>query len=355
MLLGEFLIGKLKRQGVTDLHVDRKILRRIVRSGAEYFQWLSIMILQRRSKICIDDESRGRVIYEREGVKLLYGRGDVLSRYYVRWRSFNCSVDITEDFYNDLREFVYSLRQKLLFIIDLSFWDDHTEAEKRELVEQIVMCIKLLRLYLYDTCLVITSSGQEFRNYFNYINRDMYHEVDIRAENLREFLKKIIRTHRVAVLDPEGDHVLTEADVQSYNAFVIGGIVDKERVDKYGTYRLYNLYRLHELNIPRFRICLDCSTIGVPDRINRIMEIIIRCRMFNRSLKESIVESQTKKDRIYRWYYELQKHSRKIVKKGKIVRYVVSRELIEKLMREYPISQKDLEKIFRSLNVEITN
>ncbi len=354
MLLGEFLANELKKRGISELHVDKRVLRKLIESKVDYLQWLSILLLQNRARICVDDYRDGEVIYERFGVKLLHGRGNVRSRFYARWRDSECPVEI-EDIYKSLREYSRELRRKILFIIDLSFWNEHTEIEKKELIEQIIMSIKLIRSYLYDTCLVLTSCCEDFTQYFNKLNRNMYHEVEITSQDLRRYLMKIVREHRVAMLDPEGDHVLTDVDARSYTAYIIGGIIDKERVDKYGTYRLYNLYRLYELNIPRFRICLDCSIIGVPDRINRIIEIVIKSALLGKSVREAILEAQSKKDRIYRWYYEIQKYSKKIVKDGKVVKHVVSRDLLNKLMSLYPISDKDINKIFRSLNVEIVD
>ncbi|NPB01151.1 MAG: hypothetical protein GXO10_07225 [Crenarchaeota archaeon] len=351
MLLGDFLADELKKRGIFDIHVDRRVLRKLLESKADPLQWLSILLLQRKAKICVEEYRDGDVIYERSGIKLLHGRGNIISRFYARWRSSQCTAEV-EDIYKSIREFVTYLRRRLLFIIDLSFWSEHTEVEKKELVEQIVMCIKLVRSYLYDTCLVLTSCCDEFLSYFNRISRGMYHEVELSSLDLRRFLLKIVKTHRIAMLDPEGDHVLTEADVRSYNAYIIGGIIDKERVDKYGTFRLYNLYRLHELNIPRFRICIDCSTIGVPDRINRIMEIIIKSSLLGKSIIDSILEAQSKKDKVYRWYYEIQKYSKKVIRDGKMM-HIVSRDLLNKLMSLYPISDKDIDRIFKSLNVEV--
>ncbi|NPA69212.1 MAG: hypothetical protein GXO26_00215 [Crenarchaeota archaeon] len=354
MLLGEFLADELKKRNITDLHVDKRVLRKLVESKVDYLQWLAVLLLQGRAKICIGEDKDGDVIYERLGVRLLHGRGNVISRFYAKWKDSECITEL-EDIYKSLRNYVINLRKKLLFIIDLSFWNEHTEIEKKELIEQVIMCIKLIRSYLYDTCLVLTSCCEDFLQYFNKLNRNMYHEVEMTSLDLRKYLKNIIKHHRIAMLDPEGDHVLTEVDARSYTAYIIGGIIDKERVDKYGTYRLYNLYRLYELNIPRFKICLDCSTIGVPDRINRIVEIIIKCVLYRKSIRDAILEAQSKKDRIYRWYYEIQKNSKKVVKDGKVVKHLVSRDLLNKLMSLYPISDKDVSRIFRSLNVEVVD
>ncbi len=354
MLLGEILAEILKEYRIETMHLDKLTLYKISSMNIEdYFQALSILLLNRKIGICIDDERPGKVIYEKNGIKLIHGIGDEISRYYVRWRDRNCRIDITEDILRKLLSRIDNVRNRTYFIIDLSFWDEHTENERNELVEQIVMCIKTIRKYLYDNYLILTSCSDDFIKYFNRKISGMSHHVVMTSLDLRTFLRRFLRKHNVVMLDPEGDFTLTDVDVLSYDVYILGGIIDKERVDKYGTYRLYSTYRLWELNIPRMRICIDCSVIGVPDRLNKIMDIILRCRICGNLLRCSIILNQSKRDRIYRWYFEIQRYSKKVVKNGRVIKHILSKELINRLLREYPISSKDIERIFRSLNLEI--
>lgn len=88
------------------------------------------------------------------------------------------------------------------------------------------------------------------------------------------------------MLDPEGDCVLSEELVRVMDMFIVGGIVDKERRVKGETARLYRLLRL---NVPRCRIELRGSIIGVPDRINKVIEIILMTLFETGSIEEAII------------------------------------------------------------------
>jgi len=353
MLLGDKLIEILKRRGIVNLHVDKSTLYKLRDSGTDYFQWLSIMLLEGKARICLESDVRGGAIaYERGGVRLLHRAGDYYTNVHVYWYSKSCrGVDITDSIREELRPYIDEIKRKILFIIDVSFWHEHTEIEKKELIEQIILTIKTVRKYLHDSCLAITSCSREFLQYFENATRGMRHSVIITELDLRNFLKKVLKLRgNIAMLDPEGEFVLNDVDVLSYNVYIMGGIIDKERVDKFGTYRLYNMYRLWELNIPRFRIALDGSVIGVPDRLNKIAEIIIEAKLFKTPIINAIIKQQSKRDRIYRWMYEIQKHAKKSRCNGKIV-YIVTREFIQSLKQRYPLDDKSIRRIFKSLNI----
>ncbi len=356
MLLGKRLAELLRDENIFSMYVDKPTLWRLRKSGTNYLQWLSILITEDRVRICVEDrEHCGRIVFESDNIRILHGGGyEACSNIYVRWSSRPCEgVDITGRIKSKLLKHVEELRRHILFVIDLSFWNEHTETEKRELVEQIVFTIKILRQYVHDSCLVLTSCCDEFIQYFEKTTRDMRHSVTIVKNNLRDFLKKVIKFRgKIAVLDPEGEFILSNVDVYSYNVFILGGIVDKERVDKYGTYRLYNMYRLWEFNIPRFRISLNGSTIGVPDRLNKIVNIVLEAKFLGQPLDLVVIRHQSKRDRIYRWIYEIQRFSRK-VRSGSKITHVVSRELMDRLRERYPIDDKSIDRILRSLNVVI--
>lgn len=163
-------------------------------------------------------------------------------------------------------DFPINAPEKPHFIIDLSLWSDHTDSEKNELIEQVLASINTVRRYLWDPNLELTSVNDEFLDKFNKFARGFRHGVVIRRD------LSIIRGNAV-MLDPEGDCVLNEELIRNVHTFIIGGgIVDKERRIKGETARLY---RLLGLSVPRCRIELRGSIIGVPDRINKVIEIIL--------------------------------------------------------------------------------
>ncbi len=354
--LSEILADILREAGLTAIRLDKTTLSKLRDSKVDYLQWLAVLLLTGKVLLC-REEGLSATIYEKHGIRLMYGQGQEQYSTLALWytHSDRCRENFTEGIVKKLREKAHDLSKKVLFIIDLSFWHEHTEIEKNELIEQIVLTIKTIRSYLYDYSLAITSADSEFMKYFENATKGMKYDILITSESLRDFIKKLFKFNkyvRIAVLDPEGDNVLTDADVRSYNVYILGGIIDKERVDKFGTFRLYNLHRLWELNIPRFRIALDGSIIGVPDRINKIVNIILMVLFDNYTLKDAIVSQQSKRDRIYRWHYEIQKYSKKVLSEGK-VRNIVTRAFIEELRRKYPLDDKSIEKVLKSLNVVI--
>ncbi len=356
--LGEILASILQSIGAATIRLDRSTFSKLRDSKADYLQWLAVLLLTGKVVLC-REEGRSNIVYEKFGVKLMYGRGEEPYNTSALWYTHadKCEQNITGEAVQRLRREAVALSRNLMFVIDLSFWNEHTEIEKNELIEQIVLTIKTVRNYLYDYSLALTSVNEEFLTYFENATRGMRYDVLITRESLRNFIKKLFRFNRnakIAVLDPEGDNILTDIDVKSYNVYILGGIIDKERVDKFGTFRLYNLHRLWEFNIPRFKIALDGSVIGVPDRINKIVNIILMTLFDGYSLRDAIVSQQSKRDRIYRWHYEIQKHSKKVLTDGK-VRNIVTRAFIDELMRKYPLDEKSIERVLKSLNVVIVD
>nr|KJR74467.1 MAG: tRNA (guanine-N1)-methyltransferase [Thermoproteus sp. AZ2] len=177
--------------------------------------------------------------------------------------------------------------------IDLGLWDIHTEAEKNELVEQVVASIAVVRRHLFDSNLVLARTPAEFLEKFNKMAKGMRHAAAISREP---------PPPTAVVLDPEGPLSLTEDVVRAEPAFIVGGVVDKERIYKGATSRLAASIGASK----RYRIELRGSTVGVPDRINKVIEILLAVR-FGASLEEAIIAAQAKRDKLYRLIAELQR------------------------------------------------
>jgi tRNA (adenine9-N1/guanine9-N1)-methyltransferase len=213
-----------------------------------------------------------------------------------------------------------SFPNKPRFIIDLALWRDHTKTEKNELVEQVLASIITIRKYLWDGNLELSDVPDEFLEYLGKFARGFVNAVIInrgppRIEN------------PAVMLDPEGDCVLNEELIRGFSTFVIGGIVDKERRVKGETKRLYDVL---SLNIPRCRIELRGSVVGVPDRINKIIEIILRVLFEGRNIEEAIIMSMSKRDRINRLFYEFQKAAYRVRINNTTV-LALSKSIIEKV------------------------
>ncbi|WP_243680883.1 hypothetical protein [Vulcanisaeta souniana] len=64
--------------------------------------------------------------------------------------------------------------------------------------------------------------------------------------------------------------------------------------------------------MPRCRIELRGSIIGVPDRINKVIEIVLMTIFETGSIENAVVMAMSKKDRVNRLLYELQRAAYRI-------------------------------------------
>lgn len=282
MILGKQLLELLRGLGIRRLCVPRRL-------KCNYYlpQCIAVNLLLGRYALCLG--GFGSTIISRINdleVLLSSMEGVPCDAYLTKPSDCIASMDLLID-----------IPRKPHFIIDLSLWDKHTKSEKNELVEQVLASISTIRKYLWDTNLELTSASSEFLNNLNKFARGFNHRVIIRSYGPN------INGDAV-MLDPEGDCILNESMIAGFSTFIIGGIVDKERRAKGETWRLY---RALGLNVPRCRIELRNSIIGVPDRINKIIEIVLMTIFETRSIETAVVMAMSKKDRVNRLLYELQR------------------------------------------------
>ncbi|WP_243679061.1 hypothetical protein [Vulcanisaeta distributa] len=152
------------------------------------------------------------------------------------------------------------------------------------------------------------------------------------------------------MLDPEGDCVLNEELIKEVHTFIIGGgIVDKERRVKGETARLY---RLLGLNVPRCRIELrGGSIIGVPDRINKVIEVILMTLFETGNIEEAIIKAMSKRDRVNRLFYEFQRAAYRLRREGSTI-LVVPKSMIGRI-NWVNASDKELELVLRKSHVRV--
>jgi len=185
--------------------------------------------------------------------------------------------------------------------IDLSFTDMHTPDELSSLRVQLSVSLGVVREWLWDPHLVLAGyspSGVE-EMLSGLVGR---HKVTVAAESPGRVLWAM-GADRVIVLRPDAPQALTTEEVRSAHAFVVGGIVD--RIPRPAVSR--RLDARVPWGVPR-RIELRGSVVGVPHRINRIVEIILKAR-YAMSLEEAIVSSMTRRDRVLRLMRELSRAS----------------------------------------------
>jgi len=93
--------------------------------------------------------------------------------------------------------------------------------------------------------------------------------------------------------------------VKATETFIIGGISDSEVVRRGETYELYRLIKLGEYGVPRVRITLRGVLTGVPERINKIVSILLMVRFSGYSIDDAIIANQSKADKLVRLNREL--------------------------------------------------
>jgi tRNA (adenine9-N1/guanine9-N1)-methyltransferase len=192
------------------------------------------------------------------------------------------------------REKVFErLEKEKKFLIDLSFFNYHTEKGRNSLLIQIKESLNVIREYLFDTNLILINFPKNFLNFLGK-NQCKFFE-----RNEFDFSK-----FNAIILDPYGEDILEEKDLEKYDLFLIGGIVDVGQKWYYAT-----KYLFEDLNFKRKRIELKGNIRGVPDRINLIIKILLESFYKKIPLEKAIVKNQTRKEIYERLSLELKKNS----------------------------------------------
>ncbi len=207
-------------------------------------------------------------------------------------------------------------REKLLekakdfpyIVIDCSFYDLHTEKEKRKLKLQIQQCLGVVRRYMWDERLVIT-----------HVDFGMGVFYPRTADFIREKgLKDVV------LLDPNGEEVF---DGQRAECYIIGGIVDKTGNKRGLTSKIGENLRKEGIDFRSVRIELRGDVVGVPDRLNSIAEIVLRVVLDGEDVESAIRSVQSHLVAKWRLRKELPKRTVRIDVKGRPFRVVRKSEI----------------------------
>ncbi|AAK41347.1 tRNA (guanine-N1)-methyltransferase [Saccharolobus solfataricus] len=215
----------------------------------------------------------GKLASVEERIKILKGKGEEITDYIFLK---NGEIKIPS----------YIIPENPQFIIDLGNMDLLQDEEKISLEQQILVSIKTIREYLFDYNLKLAHTPDSFK---------------LEGRNKIEILNYIPKDNAI-VLNPYGDTIANEEIIRNTKFFIIGGIVDKGRRLKNATYELSRRYGYDEL--PQVKISLRNSTVGVPDRINSIIEILLKV-IVGYNLEEAIISTQSNADKVSRLIKEL--------------------------------------------------
>lgn len=228
-----------------------------------------------------------------------------------------------------------------LITVDLGLWRLHSPEESARLRIQLAVTLSVVREYLWDRHLALTSVTAEVKESLNTI---MGRNKAILTSSRPNELLWGIGAEEVVILRPDAPEPLAADDVLRAQAFLIGGIVDL--IPRRGVSKV--LDRMVPWGRPR-KIVLKGSIVGVPERINRVAEIILKARLlYNGDVEKAIVSSMTKRDLHRRLFVEIMRASEE--RGGG---RAVSAELYYSLRRWLPISWEDFLEVARKAKVEV--
>ncbi len=289
------------------------------------FQYLAVEMLVKELSLAWDREYRGEVVYEKRlrggNYKILLGPGNERADASLVPRSRAAETVFT---WRHLEELLPN-PPKPVIVVDMGMKFMHTEEELGKLRLQISVSLGVVRRYLWDPHLALTSVDPQTAQWLNEVLGE--NKVTMVQGKPSELLWSM-DADKVVILRPDAAQPLTGADVLTADAFLIGGIVD--RIPRPGISRM--LDNLVPWGVPR-KIELRGSVVGVPERINRIIEIILKARYeYAGDVERAIISSMTKKDVVSRAYIEILRHGRR--ENGQLV---VSWDLYWSLKRWLPI------------------
>jgi len=228
-------------------------------------------------------------------------------------------------------------------VIDLSFWDRHTPKEKKKLCLQITQAYGLVKNRFTGRELVVTNVGEEFKRLFY----GPLKKLTIYRGPTWEYLKKE-GIERIVLLDPWAERDLSEKDLRE-KAFVIGGIVDMGGSKRKTTPKIGEALEVNDIQVLRRRISLRGNVVGVPDRINRIVGIILDM-MKGLDMERAVYINQEPLHARWRLRVELPKCVIMYRIDGRDYR-VLRRKVYEEYSKWLKIRWKDFVKVLREIDI----
>lgn len=256
MGLGKILAKNLLDQGIDSIYynVNKK----------PFLQKIAVDILLKDLGI-VEGAYYGFLADDECGIKILKGKGKEKSHFSLAKNG---------------KDILYNFPKTPLFIIDMGFWDRHSEKEKKKLLLQLLLTISIIRKHLWDYNISVEHPPSNLQEKLGIQNKIRYN---------------ISPVGKTIVLNPYGDLVADESIIRNTDTFIIGGILDNTGWKNATT----ELSEKFHYNFPQVRIELRGSRVGVPDRINKIVNIILEV-IEGKSLEDSIIENQSNADKYLR-------------------------------------------------------
>lgn len=191
--------------------------------------------------------------------------------------------------------------------IDCRNYDFHGEKEKKSLRLQIEQTLGVIRNYMWDEKLIVT--GQDFG-------------VGRFYGKLEDFLNEK-NIEKVILLDPYAEEEFRKERAKCY---VFGGIVDRGQERVGATSEIGKEIEKAGFDVDSRKILLRGDKVGVPDRINHIVEIVLKVVLDGKEIEEAIREVQPPLVARWRLRKELPRVSFRVMVGDRICRAVKKSE-----------------------------
>ncbi len=185
-------------------------------------------------------------------------------------------------------------------VIDCRYHDLHSKKEKKKLLLQIRQTLGVIREYMWDDRLIVTLKCGCGRYYQS--SEDFLRQMDFK---------------NVILLDPNAENIYNGEKADCY---IIGGIVDKAGNKKGLTSKIGEELEKAGFSVDSRKIVLRGDTVGVPDRINHITEIILKVVLDEKSVEDAIREVQPPIIAKWRLRKELHEYTIRVMLKNTIFR-----------------------------------
>ncbi|AIF69916.1 hypothetical protein PAP_07635 [Palaeococcus pacificus DY20341] len=229
------------------------------------------------------------------------------------------------------------------FIIDLMHWEKHTPREKKKVAFQASRSYGTLRDYLVGDSLIVTWANEEFKKLLKGMPLDRGNIIE---KSTAEFLKEK-GISEVVLLDPNGDKDLSSEDF-NVKAFILGGIVDMGGTKRGTTSQIAESLEKEGIKVKKRKITLRGDVIGVPDRINLILEILLKMLTEDKDMERAILDVQAPLQARWRLRKEIPKRKIRFLIDGKKF-LVVEKELYDELKEWLNIRWEDFVQVLREL------
>ncbi|MDM7275322.1 MAG: tRNA (guanine-N1)-methyltransferase [Thermoprotei archaeon] len=275
----------------------------VKKASASKFQHVAVEMLVNEYNMVYDYTFTGNVVAEEsyKGFKfrLLTPEGNVRADASISYKSQPYKVSVSWKEVSDL----LPTPPFPLFVVDMGIAAIQSYEDSVTLRVQIEESLQKIREYLWDPHLAVTSSDKTMAEWlYNVAGKNKAIVTQSRPSELLWSTD----ADKVIIIRQDAPHPLTPNDILTSEAFLIGF---QEKIPRPGLGKI--LDNLVPWGLPR-RVELAGSTAGVPYRVNKIIEMILKARYaYEGNVEKAILSSMTKKDVLSRLYFEITRRAQR--------------------------------------------